>query len=172
MLMIWYRPATSGFSSVFSFRTFSFPAYSFANSSTMGATIWQGPHHTAQKSTMTSSDAFITSASQLESSTFKASPATSAPSFRIEIITSHCKAWYPTTVFSVKQGSPSGLNLRRHRPCLGGLRRNTIGEEHGSTGSIAVPLPRRSAEEYHRTHPVSPKADHVHPTEADSRESA
>src|SRR5512147_3222650 len=48
----------------------------------MGATIWHGPHHTAQKSTITSSDAFMTSASQVESSTFKASPATCIPSFR------------------------------------------------------------------------------------------
>jgi queuine tRNA-ribosyltransferase len=51
----------------------------------IGATIWQGPHQTAQKSTITSSEAFITSASHVESSTFKASPATSSPPYRVNI---------------------------------------------------------------------------------------
>src|SRR5437870_2670588 len=66
MLMIPYLPATSGFSSVLSFMTLSLALYSEASSSTMGATIWQGPHHTAQKSTKTKPWAFATSASQVE----------------------------------------------------------------------------------------------------------
>src|SRR5574338_20731 len=79
MLMTWYRPAISGFSSVLSLHTFSFPAYSPANSSIIGATIWHGPHHTAQKSTNTSSGAFITSVSHVASLTFCASPPTDNP---------------------------------------------------------------------------------------------
>ena len=65
MLMMPYRPATSGFSSVLSFMTLSLPLYSEANSSTTGATIWHGPHHTAQKSTRTRPEALPTSVSQV-----------------------------------------------------------------------------------------------------------
>src|SRR3990172_3085629 len=63
--MIRYLPATSGFSSVFSFKTLSLPSYSFDISSTIGATILHGPHHTAQKSTRTSPGAFSTSCSHV-----------------------------------------------------------------------------------------------------------
>src|SRR6266545_5646092 len=65
MLITWYLPAISGFSSVLSFITLTLPAYSVANSSMTGATIWQGPHQTAQKSTKTTCADFITWASQL-----------------------------------------------------------------------------------------------------------
>src|SRR5581483_8753722 len=72
-------PAISGFSSVFSFMTLILPAYSVASSSTIGATIWHGPHHTAQKSTITTSFAFMTCVSQEPSSTFIA--CATVPSF-------------------------------------------------------------------------------------------
>src|SRR5207253_8169868 len=68
-------------------RTFTFPAYSLPNSSMIGATIWQGPHQTAQKSTITSSEAFITSTSHVASSTLSASPATSHSPFAEYTIT-------------------------------------------------------------------------------------
>src|SRR5438445_8131497 len=74
LLMMPYLPAMSGSSSVLSFRTFTLPSYSFANSSTMGATIWHGPHHTAQKSTSTRPLALPTSASHVVELTGNALP--------------------------------------------------------------------------------------------------
>ena len=53
MLMIAYLWATSGFSSMLSFTTRSSSVFSRAISSTMGETMWQGTHHSAQKSTST-----------------------------------------------------------------------------------------------------------------------
>src|SRR3984885_8581309 len=46
-------PAALMFSSTLSFTTFSFPACSFASSSTVGVNIWHGRHQSAQKSTIT-----------------------------------------------------------------------------------------------------------------------
>src|SRR5437016_10168284 len=74
MLIMPYRPAMSGCSSVLSFKTFSLPSYSFASSSTIGATIWHGPHHTAQKSTITRPPALPTSASHVVELTGTALP--------------------------------------------------------------------------------------------------
>ena len=41
------------FSSTFNFTTLIFPAYAVATSATVGASIRQGLHHSAQKSTIT-----------------------------------------------------------------------------------------------------------------------
>src|SRR3989338_897791 len=49
--------------------TFSLPSYSFAISSTAGAIILHGPHHTAQKSTNTGLSDFRTSVSKFASVT-------------------------------------------------------------------------------------------------------
>src|SRR3989441_10836126 len=51
MLWIWNSPEVRGFSSTFILPNATRPEYSFASCSTMGATIRQGPHHAAQKST-------------------------------------------------------------------------------------------------------------------------
>src|SRR3954468_7075079 len=51
------RRAVSGLSSTLSLATDSLPVCSSAISPRMGAIILQGPHHSAQKSTMTGSDA-------------------------------------------------------------------------------------------------------------------
>src|SRR5690348_15663167 len=67
--------------------TFNLPAYSVANSSTIGATIWQGPHHTAQKSTITRPGDLITSVSHPASSTFSAFVPTEPP------YDCHAKKW-------------------------------------------------------------------------------
>src|SRR5690606_12533028 len=58
-----------GFSSASSLATFSLPSYSVASSSTIGAIILHGPHHSAQKSTSTSSLASSTSDSNVSSVT-------------------------------------------------------------------------------------------------------
>ena len=46
-------PAEFVFSSTFNFTTLIFPAYAVAISATVGASIRQGLHHSAQKSTIT-----------------------------------------------------------------------------------------------------------------------
>src|SRR6266540_1905327 len=74
MLMMPYLPAMSGFSSVLSFTTLSLPSYSVASSSMQGAIIWQGPHHTAQKSTRTRPLALPTSVSHVVALTGMALP--------------------------------------------------------------------------------------------------
>src|SRR6266481_4210142 len=51
MLSTWNSLEVRGFSSTFNLPNATRPEYSFASCSTMGATILQGPHHTAQKST-------------------------------------------------------------------------------------------------------------------------
>ena len=48
-------------SSTFTFATFALPSYSTASSSIIGATVLQGPHHWAQKSTITGTFDFSTS---------------------------------------------------------------------------------------------------------------
>src|SRR5690606_1413956 len=58
-----------GFSSASSLATLSWPSYSLASSSTIGAIILHGPHHSAQKSTSTSSFASSTSDSNVSSVT-------------------------------------------------------------------------------------------------------
>ena len=47
------RIAVFGFSSTLSFAIVSLPSCSAAISSSAGAIIWHGPHHSAQKSTST-----------------------------------------------------------------------------------------------------------------------
>ena len=64
-----YLLATAGFSSTLSLAIFTLPFISLAISSSAGAIILQGPHHSAQKSTMTGSLDLMTSASKLESVT-------------------------------------------------------------------------------------------------------
>ena len=64
-----YLPATPGFSSTLSLAIFTLPCISVAISSSAGAIIRQGPHHSAQKSTTTGSLELMTSASKLASVT-------------------------------------------------------------------------------------------------------
>src|SRR5207244_10223668 len=71
------RPDTAGFSSVFSFPNTTLPEYSFANASTIGPTIRQGPHHGAQQS-MSVREYFWTNWSKVESSTLTGSAGKSA----------------------------------------------------------------------------------------------
>src|SRR5215475_8497518 len=79
-----------------------------------GATIWQGPHQTAQKSTITSSEAFMTSASHVESSTFSASPATSHSSFsEYTIILGNDRASYTSPLRGVKSAEPASRTPQR-----------------------------------------------------------
>ena len=61
------RPAVKGFSSTFSLPTMIRPLKSEARASTVGATRRQGPHHSAQKSTKTGVEAWITDASKFPS---------------------------------------------------------------------------------------------------------
>src|SRR5437879_4547308 len=58
-----------GFSSMFTLAMVSLPAYSPAISSSTGATMRHGPHHSAQKSTRTGTSACNTSAAKLASVT-------------------------------------------------------------------------------------------------------
>jgi len=52
ILRIEYCEAVRGFSSTLSFAILTRPAYSEASCSRIGDTIWQGPHHGAQQSTI------------------------------------------------------------------------------------------------------------------------
>src|SRR6267143_6865618 len=65
MLITLYLAAVPPLSSTSNFITLSFPAYSFARSSTIGAIILHGPHHVAQKSTRTGIGDFNTSVSNV-----------------------------------------------------------------------------------------------------------
>src|ERR1700687_3015053 len=67
--MIPYLVAVAGFSSTLSFTTLILPAIVPAISSSAGAIIRHGPHHSAQKSTTTGSCALSTSASNVASDT-------------------------------------------------------------------------------------------------------
>ena len=69
MLRIPNLVETSGFSSVFILRKVTLPSYSFASSSTTGATIRQGPHQGAQKSTITGCSDLMTFSSNVSSVT-------------------------------------------------------------------------------------------------------
>merc|ERR1711991_161968 len=60
----------SGLSSIFSLQILIFPSYSLANSSIIGEIDLQGPHHSAQKSTITGTEHFKTSVSKLSSDMF------------------------------------------------------------------------------------------------------
>src|SRR3954465_8226525 len=64
-----YLAAVAGLSSTFSLTTSTLPACSAAMSSRIGVSMRHGPHHSAQKSTMTGLSAFRTSVSKLESVT-------------------------------------------------------------------------------------------------------
>ena len=64
MLRMPYWLATLGFSSVLSLNTLIFPSNSLAISSTIGATMRQGPHQGAQKSTSTGTSLLSTSCSK------------------------------------------------------------------------------------------------------------
>src|SRR5207237_3090604 len=63
-----YLKARLWFSSTFTFATLTAPAFSRAISSKSGAIILHGPHHSAQKSTITGLSLCITSRSKLDSS--------------------------------------------------------------------------------------------------------
>src|SRR3989344_2228013 len=65
MLNTLYFDANSLASSTLTLTKFTLPSNSFASSSTTGLTILQGPHHSAQKSTKTGCEEFITVVSQL-----------------------------------------------------------------------------------------------------------
>src|SRR6266498_3810147 len=67
MARIPYSVAIDWYSSMLTLPTFTFPSYSLASSSRIGAIILQGPHHSAQKSTNTGVDALSTSCSKLAS---------------------------------------------------------------------------------------------------------
>src|SRR6266702_3575255 len=67
--MMPYLVAVAGFSSTLSFTTLILPAIVPAISSSAGAIIRHGPHHSAQKSTTTGSCALSTSASKVASDT-------------------------------------------------------------------------------------------------------
>src|SRR5262245_40838656 len=67
--MMPYLVAVAGFSSTLSFTTLTLPTMVPAISSSAGAIIRHGPHHSAQKSTTTGSLALSTSASKVESDT-------------------------------------------------------------------------------------------------------
>src|SRR5438093_5968381 len=67
--MMPYLVAVAGFSSTLSFTTLILPAIVPAISSSAGAIIRHGPHHSAQKSTTTGSEAFSTSDSNVASDT-------------------------------------------------------------------------------------------------------
>src|ERR671926_1927073 len=64
-----YLAAVAGLSSTLSLTTSTLPACSAAMSSRIGDSMRHGPHHSAQKSTMTGLPAFRTSASKLASVT-------------------------------------------------------------------------------------------------------
>src|SRR3954467_9376747 len=64
-----YLGGICGFSSILTLATVTLPAMSLASSSSAGAIILQGPHHSAQKSTSTGSFDFSTSVSKLASVT-------------------------------------------------------------------------------------------------------
>ena len=64
MLRMPYWLATLGFSSVLSLNTLILPSNSLAISSTIGATMRQGPHQGAQKSTSTGTSLLSTSCSK------------------------------------------------------------------------------------------------------------
>src|SRR5262249_28261546 len=61
--------AVAGFSSTLSLTILTLPASELAISSSAGAIILQGPHHSAQKSTTTGSEDFSTSVSKFASDT-------------------------------------------------------------------------------------------------------
>jgi len=64
-----YLVAVAGFSSTLSLRILTLPFMAPAISSSAGAIIRQGPHHSAQKSTTTGSADLSTSDSKVESDT-------------------------------------------------------------------------------------------------------
>ena len=72
-------PGMSGFASTSTLQTLTFPAYSVAISSRIGAIILQGPHHSAQKSTSTGKSLERTSVSKLSSVTCRISALIRAP---------------------------------------------------------------------------------------------
>src|SRR5262245_59907646 len=69
--MMPYFAAVAGFSSTLSFTIFTLPFIVPASSSSAGAIILQGPHHSAQKSTTTGWVLVSTSASKSVSETFE-----------------------------------------------------------------------------------------------------
>src|SRR5262249_38169094 len=69
--MMPYLAAVAGFSSTLSFTIFTLPFIEPAISSSAGAIILHGPHHSAQKSTTTGSALLSTWASKSESDTFE-----------------------------------------------------------------------------------------------------
>src|SRR5438132_4842073 len=70
MLRIEYWAAIRWFWSTSTFATFTLPWYCFATSSTTGATMRHGPHHSAQKSTRTGTCDWSTSESNVLSLTW------------------------------------------------------------------------------------------------------
>src|SRR5262249_49010511 len=68
--MMPYLAAVCGFSSTFSLTILTLPLSEPAISSSAGAIMRQGPHHSAQKSTTTGSALLSTSVSKVESDTF------------------------------------------------------------------------------------------------------
>src|SRR2546423_14132363 len=68
MARILYLSERLWFSSTLTFATFTEPAFSRAISSSNGAIILQGPHHSAQKSTITGLSSCFNSRSKLDSS--------------------------------------------------------------------------------------------------------
>lgn len=73
MLRTLNRAAVLGFSSTFSFATTTVPASSSDNWLITGASIWQGPHHSAHRSNKTGSDELSTTLPKLSSVTISGS---------------------------------------------------------------------------------------------------
>src|SRR6056297_3200134 len=67
MFLTPYLAANSWLASTSSFPTTAFPSYSVLISSIIGPTILQGPHHAAQKSTITGFSLFSTCSSKFAS---------------------------------------------------------------------------------------------------------
>src|SRR5438128_7936700 len=68
MARMLYLDESFWFSATFTFATVTATAFSRATSSNSGAIILQGPHHSAQKSTITGLSLCVTSRSKLDSS--------------------------------------------------------------------------------------------------------
>src|SRR5437588_9704981 len=83
MLITSKRRAVSGLSSTLSLATVSLPWCSDAISSSAGAIILQGPHHSAQKSTITGVDDAPTVSSKVASETVRIWSATDVPFSRV-----------------------------------------------------------------------------------------
>src|SRR3954447_15305905 len=138
MDMTWYSGAICGFSSMFSLAIVSLSPCSAAISSRTGATILQGPHHSAQKSTRTGLSLPSTSLAKLVSVTVTVLPAIGRSPL--------CLAWgawwvNPAGGRSLPCADPSAGSRRERAsrgasPLVEGLREPPFGvDRRGGTGA-------------------------------------